>query len=111
MKKYFLHSLALLVTVTCMCGIVVPFLVSFPFHVQKEEMIKHERTCYFKASSGPYLLLEDANAQAEKIAKVRGLRVDKVYALIAKTATRWPLQIFPSTVDVELLNHELDWPQ
>lgn len=111
MKKYFFHSLALVVTSTIMCGFLLPFVLSLPFHSAGSQEVRHERNCYFESAREPYLLLEDAYQQADKIAYRRGLRLDKLKAMITKNATTWPLQIFPSSVNVDQLNHELDWPQ
>lgn len=111
MKKYLLSSLVLVGSVTLLCGLLLPLILSMPLYEQERTTVQHERKCYFEAKGEPYLLIEDACLQAEKIAIRRNLRVDKVRAMIMKKAIVWPLDLFPSCVNVNELNHELDWPQ
>jgi K+-transporting ATPase c subunit len=102
MKKYCISSLILILAVTLLFSFVVPLFLTLcspkpssnvenrPFHYVQE----------------PYLLLEDALKQSERVAKERGLSLDEVKKLIEKHTQSWPLQIFPTYVDARALNQE-----
>lgn len=111
MKKYVLTSLALLSTTTLVTGALLPTLLSLPgpFRTTTSPLV-HERKGYFEMTGEePYLLMEEAYRQADRVAEVRGVRVEKVRALIMRRAQIWPLNIFPPSLNVNDLNHDLDW--
>ena len=81
-------------------SLVTPCHEEKPFHADQKS--------YFYGTKEPYILLHEALRQAPLVAKERNLPLQSVEALIDQKKQIWPFSIFPTYVDVRILNRELD---
>jgi len=108
MKKYCVPSLILILVSTLLFGLGLPFFVTLCTHrTNRSETCLFEKEGFFIAHHEPYILIEDAFQQAPQIAVARGISLEQLHKLIEKNTQEWPFYIFPTYVDVRVLNRAL----